>query len=173
MNLANDVSKCNKAAGVFNGPLWKYIKPPFFNLFSAKDTGHHQLASWRRAVSFLLVIFLLLKTTSSTKNWKKKKIEKKRKRKSFLLKKTLLTSTCVLLLYKLLCVTTTHQPPWRELQTRKPDIIHSSGGNDRKSNSLTLTEIIILCYYSVRVCAMERVVQLGGVVKITAKRISP
>ena len=108
MNLANDVSKCNKAAGVFNGPLWKYIKPPFFNLFSAKDTGHHQLASWRRAVSFLLVIFLLLKTTSSTKNWKKKKIEKKGKGNLFCWKKTLLTSTCVLLLYKLLCVTNTH-----------------------------------------------------------------
>ena len=87
MNLANDVSKCNKAAGVFNGPLWKYIKPPFFNLFSAKDTGHHQLASWRRAVSFLLVIFLLLKTTSSTKNWKKKKIEKKGKGNLFCWKK--------------------------------------------------------------------------------------
>jgi len=70
---------------------------------------------------------------------------------------------CTITVYKLLCVTTTHQPPWRELQTRKPDIIHSSGGNDRKSNSLTLTEIIILCYYSGRVCSMERVVQLGSV----------
>ena len=44
-------------------------------------------------------------------------------------------------------------------------LIHSSGNYDRKSNSLTLTEIITLCYYSVRVCAMERAVQLGGVVE--------
>jgi len=49
--------------------------------------------------------------------------------------------------------------PFLATQTRKLDIIHNSG-NDRKSNSLTLTEIIILCYYSVRVCFMERVVQL-------------
>ena len=44
-------------------------------------------------------------------------------------------------------------------------LIHSSGNYDRKSNSLTLTEIIILCYYSVKVCLMERVVQLDGVVE--------
>ena len=43
--------------------------------------------------------------------------------------------------------------------------IHSSGNCSRKSNSLTLTEIIILCYYSVKVCLMERVVQLDGVVE--------
>ena len=82
---------------------------------------------------------------------RKKEDRKKNKEKEIFFaeeKKTLLTSTCVLLLYKLLCVTYTHQPPWRELQTRKPDIIHNSG-NDRKSNSLTLTEIIILCYYFV------------------------
>ena len=97
---------------------------------------------------------------------KKRRLKKKGKgRNLFCWKKTLLTSTCVLLLYKLLCVTTTHQPPWRELQTRKPDIIHNSGNYDRKSNSLTLTEIIILCYYSVKVCLMERVVQLDGVVE--------
>ena len=98
-------------------------------------------------------------------NIERKEDGKKRKRKSFLLKKNPTHFyLCTITVYKLLCVTTTHQPPWRELQTRKPDIIHSSGGNDRKSNSLTLTEIIILCYYSVRVRKMERVVQLGGFV---------